>query len=548
MSQDIERALAVLAVDHRVVAPNTALKLISEARTGKKPLAQLIQTTIPETDLLRAIAAEMGYRFFDMHAREQELSLDERLLRQCDTRLLTEHCALPVVDKQGRVVAALANPLDVDINQYLKSRFPDMAGIALVPKSQVQSRLMYLTNDFQGNPAAPGAVLEYVDYLLQRAAGEGASDIHLRYTYDGTLMVRLRVDGVLRQLPFPLKGRENEVVAALIAKAPTMDSSNMREAQDGTFSFQATNRSIDVRVAMLPQLAGPNITLRILDPATLKRRIEDMGFDAPMVERMRSAVAAPQGCVLIVGPTGSGKSTTLMSLLREVDALARNVITVEDPVEYRLPYVGQTQIRNDLGDRSLTFSKALRSILRQDPDVILVGEIRDSDTARVAMDASITGHTVLSTVHANSAPSAYARLSEMQVPPFLVSEALTLIVSQRLVRQVHVCAQMAPPTPDEAAALARMGATGITLVPHAVGCVGCAGNGYRGRLAVAEMLVPNTEVRTLVTNGAPREQLIDAARRAGWHPIAEDAIRLLRLGKTTVSEIARVVAMEDSDG
>ena len=304
MSQDIERALAVLAVDHKVIAPHAALKLISESRTSSKSLAQLIQATIPEGALLKAIAEEMGYRFFDMHAREQDLIVDERLLRGCDTKMLTDHAALPVVDKQGRVIAALANPLDVDINQYLRSKFPDLAGIALVPKSQVLARLTYLTNDFQGNINSTSVVLEYVDYLLQRAAGEGASDIHLRFLYDGSLLVRLRVDGILRQLPFPLKGRENEVVAALIAKAPTMDSSNQREPQDGTFSFQAANRSIDARVALIPQLAGSNITIRILDPQTLKKRLEDMGFAPEMIARMRAAVAAPQGCVVVVGPTG----------------------------------------------------------------------------------------------------------------------------------------------------------------------------------------------------------------------------------------------------
>ena len=548
MSQDIERALAMLSVDHHVISPAAALKLISEARKTEKPLATLIQAHIPETDLLRAIADEMGYKFFDMHAREQDLILDERLLRTCDAKVLNEHAAIPVADKQGRVFAALANPLDPDISQYFRSKFPDLAGIALVPRTQVQSRLMYLTNDFSGNPTSPTVVLEYVDYLLQRAAGEGASDIHLRSMYDGSLLVRLRVDGMLSQLPFPLKGREAEVLAALIAKAPTMDSSNQREPQDGTFSFQVAGRAIDARVALIPQLAGSNITVRILDPYTLKRRIEDMGFSADMVSTMRQAIAAPQGCVMVVGPTGSGKSTTLMSLLSEVDAVRRNVLTVEDPVEYRLPYVGQTQIRADLGDRSLTFAKALRSILRQDPDVILVGEIRDSETARTAMDAAITGHTVLSTVHANSAPGSYWRLSEMGVPAFLVTEALTLILSQRLVRQIHECAQLSPPTPEEQQLLNRLGATDITLVPHPVGCVGCAGNGFRGRLAVAELLVPSAELKGLVATGASREEVIAAARRAGWAPIVFDALRLLRAGKTTVTELARVVATEDSDG
>ena len=548
MSQDIERALAVLTVEHKLIAPNPALRLIQESRTHKKSLVSLIQAAIPESDLLRAIASEMGWRFFDMHARDQELIIDEDLLRKCDPRVLSEHSALPVKDKSGRIVGAMANPLDVDIVQYFRSRFPEMNTYALVPKTQVQNRLLYMANNFEGNANNPTAVPEFVDYLFQRAVADGASDIHLRFLHDGTLMVRLRVDGVLRQIPFPLKGREVEVTAALMAKCPTMDSSNVREPQDGTFSLTVSGRSVDARVGMLPQISGPNLTVRILDPLTLRRRVEDMGFDQAHVEQMRAAVASPQGCVLVVGPTGSGKTTTLYALLREVDAVSRNVLTVEDPVEYRLPYVGQTQIRADLGERSLTFAKALRSIVRQDPDVILVGEIRDEETARVAMDASITGHMVLTTVHASSAPLAYLRLSEMGVPSFLVADAISLVVSQRLVRKVHECATFGPPTTEELDVLAKLGVTDIDRVPHSTGCAGCSGQGFRGRLAVAEMLATSPDLRAAVAAGETREKIIEVARRTGWRPMAYDAVRLLKQGVTTVSEIARAVSGEDNDG
>jgi type II secretory ATPase GspE/PulE/Tfp pilus assembly ATPase PilB-like protein len=536
----------MLAVNYNVVSPSEAISMLAEERRGRS-LTQLMIQAIQESDMLKSIAKEMGYRFYDMHSRDQECILDENIVRRCDIKMLTEHSALPLLDKSGKIVLAMANPMDMDILQYLKSKFPDMAGVALVPKSQVQSRLLYITDEFESQNPSGNVVPEFIDYLLQRAVGEGASDIHMRFMYDGTLMVRLRVDGVLRQIPFPpaLKGRESEVSAAMMAKTNTMDSSNTREPQDGTFSFPVAGRSVDARVGMLPQIAGPNITVRILDPLTLRRRLEDMGFDVELVTSLRRAVASSAGCVLVVGPTGSGKTTTLYALLREVDAVSRNVLTVEDPVEYRLPYVGQTQIRSDIGDRSLTFSRALRSILRQDPDVVLVGEIRDTDTAKVAMEAAITGHLVLSTVHASSAPSAYTRLTEMGVPSYLVAEALSIVVSQRLVRQVHECCTIGPPTPEEQAILARLGIEGVSQVAHPVGCIGCAGNGFRGRIAVAEILSASPEIKAAITAGVSRDKIIEIARKNGWKPMISDAARHLRAGHTTISEINRAASVED---
>lgn len=549
MSNEIERALAALAVDHNAISATSALRLIRDARSSSRPLADLVRDELPEADLLKAIAKEMGLRFYDMHATEQEFALDERVLRRCDLRMLTTHAALPLVDRTGRVVVAMANPLDSDILTYLRSKFAEGFAVALVPKAQVLSRLLYLANDYdsQNITASATMVPDWVDFILNRAVAEGASDVLLRFLADESLLVRLRVDGVLRQVRFPdlLRGREDEVVAALLAKSPTIDSSNTREPQDGTFSFQAGGRTIDCRVGTLPQVTGSNVSVRILDSMALRRRPEDMGFAAPHIVTMRDAVASPQGCVIVAGPTGSGKSTTLYTMLREVDAMSRNVLTVEDPVEYRLPYVGQTQIRENLGERSLGWERALRAIVRQDPDVILVGEIRDRVVAQVAMEASITGHLVLTTLHAPNAPGVYLRLLEMGVQRFMASDAISLIISQRLVRQVHECVQMSPPTPDEVTMLERWGVSGLAQVPHPVGCTGCAGQGFRGRLAVAEVLTPSLAVRTAVAEGAPKEVLLAKARDAGWQPIVEDGLRLLRAGRTTVAELVRVLSIDE---
>jgi type IV pilus assembly protein PilB len=545
---DMERAIAALALRHNLLSVKDAWKIIADSRANGKRLSDAVRERIPDVLLMRAISDELGTKFYDLHAREQEYIVDEKTLRACDAKMLADHSALPLLDKSGRVVVALANPTDVDIVSYLRTRFPEGFQIVLSPKQQVLARLLYLTSDLTDEELNDNnVVLKWVDRLLERAVAEGASDIHMRFLNDGALMIRLRVDGVMRQSRFPLKGRETEVVAAMMSKCPTMDSSNIREPQDGTFSYTAGNRQIDARVNMLPQITGPNVTIRVLDSQSLKRRPEEMGFLPEHLTTMRDQVASPQGCIIIVGPTGSGKTTTLYSLLREVDAIGRNVLTVEDPVEYRLPYIGQTQIRADLGERSLTFAKALRAIVRADPDVILVGEVRDTETAKVAMDAAITGHLVLTTLHARSAPGAYMRLSEMGVPRFLVAEAVSMIVSQRLIRKVHDCKVMSPPTPEEMEVLIKLGAADVEVVAHAMGCGGCAGLGYRGRLAVAEVLIPTSGVREMVAAGRSRTALVEECLKADWHPIVQDGVRHLREGSTTVAELARVLAEDDSD-
>lgn len=539
---DIERALATLALDHQLVDPVAAVRVLRDARQSARPLVNMVREMVPEAPLLAAVASELGVRFLDLDSSDAVgLVTDDRVLRHVDVRLLTDHAALPLVAPDGSVVVAMANPLDVDITGYLRTRFPPPLVFALAPRSQVQARLLALSSDDDAGEVTPTS---WVGRLLARAVAANASDVHLRFLADSSLMVRFRVDGLLRQVRFPdqLAGREQEVVGTVLARCPTIDPANLREPQDGTFSFSAGGRSIDVRVGMVPQVHGANVTLRLLDSLVLRRRPEDMGFAPEHLEVMRAALAASQGSVLVVGPTGSGKTTTIYLLLNEVDAMRRNVMTVEDPVEYRLPFVGQTQVRADLGDRSVTWTRALRALLRADPDVILIGEVRDAEVARVAMEAAITGHTCVTSVHAHSAPGAYARMVQMGVAPYLVADAVSLIVSQRLVRRVHSCAAVGPPSAEDVAALTRLGVEVPDTVAQARGCTGCAGTGYKGRLATAEVLVPNARLRALVGSGAGAEALYDAAVESGWTPIAVDAARHLRAHATTPSEVARVLA------
>lgn len=564
---DAERALAILTLEHGLMEPAQAVKLISEARQGRRTVPQLLLDAKPIAELLAGLAAALGLRFYDLYSAERLYRIEPKLLDRFDINLLTRYAALPMLDKENKAVVALANPFDTQIRDYLSQVFGGpVPPMVLSPREQITNELVRynapatvrgLASE-QGPTvasAAPptvatlgprNAVVDYVDVLLAQAVAERASDIHLEFTADQRMLLRLRIDGLLRMMAPPPPGREMEVLGVLLNRA-TMDATNQREPQDGTFSFEAAGRTIDARVAMLPQLNGPSLVIRLLDSQNLRTRLDDMGFAPEQLAIMRQALEAARGTILMSGPTGSGKTTTLYGLLREVDAVTRKVVTVEDPVEYRLPYISQTPIRPDMGERSLTFARALRTILRMDPDVILVGECRDPETAKTAMEAAITGHLVLTTIHAPSALGIYTRLIEMGIEPYLVADAVTLTVSQRLVRRVHECAILDPPTGEEMARLADLGVPVPERVPHIRGCIGCNATGYRGRLAVVEMFAPTSEVRSLVGQRRPVEDLVEAARGSGhFIDLVSDGMRHVIAGQTTVGEVIRVLESSEA--
>jgi type II secretory ATPase GspE/PulE/Tfp pilus assembly ATPase PilB-like protein len=443
----------------------------------------------------------------------------------------------------------------------VRSRYPDGVRMALASRSQITAKLVSLdaagfdqmaVEVASAQDAAAGVLptqaainsraLEWIEATLERGAAEGASDIHFWWSLSKRLRLRMRIDGALRDFPVPLNiNEQREAVGALLAKCPGVDSTNVREPIDGTFSFMASGSRVDVRLGMLPQSNGPTIVLRLLDPRNVAGSLDTRGFAPDHIATIRKILGQPYGMMVVVGPTGSGKSTTLYTCLAEIDANARVIHTVEDPVEYRLDNINQTPVRDDLGSRSITFQKALRSILRLDPDVILLGEMRDTETANVGLKASLTGHLVLTTLHANTAVQTFTRLVEMGVPPFLVADAVDCSVSQRLLRTVHDCFAWRDPSDEERQLLDRHGFSHVTKVPHAVGCDGCQQSGYRGRAAVLEVLSPNEEIRDLIRQQAPMNTLAKAAEAAGFRPLMADGLRLVSEGRTTMSEARRVV-------
>ena len=362
-------------------------------------------------------------------------------------------------------------------------------------------------------------IIRMLNALLTQAAKDGASDIHIE-PYERSSSVRFRVDGTLREVVQPNKALHAALISRLKIMAE-LDISEKRLPQDGRISLRIGGRAVDVRVSTLPSSHGERAVLRLLDKGETKFTLEGLGMSGDVLTSFDRLVQQPHGIVLVTGPTGSGKTTTLYASLGRIDTATTNVLTVEDPVEYELGGIGQTQVNPKI---DLTFAKALRAILRQDPDVIMIGEIRDFETAQIAIQASLTGHLVLATLHTNDAPSAVTRLTDMGVEPFLLSSSLLGVLAQRLVRKLCSACKKA----DDQGRY------------HPVGCVECVQTGYKGRTGVYELMVADESVRSLIHSRAAESQLFVAAEQAGLRSMREDGERLVEEGITSAEEVMRV--------
>ncbi len=384
--------------------------------------------------------------------------------------------------------------------------------------------------------AGQSPVIRLVNYIIYTAVKEGASDIHIEPA-ERCLRVRNRVDGKLyKALEVP-----KHLAAAVTSRIKIMaslDISERRLPQDGRIHVMLDGRKIDLRVSTFPGARGEKTVIRILDTRSISLDLEQLGFTEEILARFREQIRAPNGIVLVTGPTGSGKSTTLYAALNDICSMENNICTVEDPIEYHLPLINQFQVQERLG---LTFSKALRTLLRQDPDVIMLGEIRDEETARTAIQAALTGHLVLSTLHTNDACSAVTRLINMGVEPYLIAAGLNLVLAQRLVRRVcPKCRQEYEPPRVVRKTLEQLGMP-MDRLHKGTGCRHCRNTGYRGRIAIHEMLLIDDELRDLITANAELTAIRQLARRKGMNSLLEDGLRKVREGITTLEEIWNAV-------
>ena len=514
---------------------------------------------ITETQFARARAAQANLPFVEL----LDYPVDRLAVSMVTAAVCRRHEILPIALDGGQLVLAMVDPGNVfaldDVREVAQMRVSPVVAersdllAAIARYHRADDELSNLTTTFQEehapdenlafgrtesiDDAAP--IVRFVNLLVSQAIQDQASDIHIE-PGEHSLRVRYRIDGVLHEMPTAPKSIQNGVISRLKIMSD-IDIAERRKPQDGRMSVSHGGQKIDLRVATLPTVWGEKVVMRILDNSTTSMNLRDLNLLEGNFKAFKKSYSKPYGMILVTGPTGSGKSTTLYTTLNSVARPEINVITVEDPVEYRMAGINQVQVNPKAG---LTFASALRSILRSDPDVVLLGEIRDHETAQIAIEAALTGHLVLSTLHTNNAPSAITRLTEMGIEPFLVGSALDCVVAQRLARRLcDRCKAQDERAVDE---LMDLGFTthpelSPSTIFQPVGCASCSNTGYRGRIAVHEVMTVSEEIERLCVAHASSAAIAKAAREQGMITLREDGWAKVRLGLTSIEEILRVV-------
>jgi type IV pilus assembly protein PilB len=515
---------------------------------------------ITEAELVRTLANQVGLDFVDLSDRV----VDPSVASLVGENLARRYQAIPVAWEDGKLLVAMADPSNVfavdDIRATTKAEVKPVVATAtqiieaidqlyrmdgdvdavVQAAADEQSDDLELSNVTEVVEDAP--IVKFVNMLITQATQDRASDIHVEPT-EHDLRIRFRIDGVLHEV----MRSPRSIQAGVISRLKVMADINIAERripQDGRISMKVGGRGIDLRVATLPTVFGEKVVMRILDKGQALLRLEELGFLPETLARFENCYRKPYGAILVTGPTGSGKSTTLYAALNQVNEPDRNIITVEDPVEYRLPGINQVQVHPKAG---LTFASALRSILRSDPDIILVGEIRDRETGIIAVEAALTGHLVLSTLHTNDAASTPLRLVEMGVEPFLVTSALDCIVAQRLARRLcEKCKEAYEPTEAELVAagwpMEGLGDGEWPTLYKPIGCPACGRTGYRGRFALHEVMPISEEIERLIIESRSTEDIQKEAVMQGMLRLRDDGLRKAGMGSTSLEEIFRVVA------
>jgi type IV pilus assembly protein PilB len=555
----IKKRLGEILVDMGLASEEQVEACLARQKETRKRLGQLLveENVVSELDLTKALAAKFGIEYLDLTRTQLDMSaaglLSERLCRR--------YGAIPVkfID-ENTLQVAMVDPANVLVADDLRI----MTGYTIVPAIASEEDVFgaigklnrldeHVTENSEENAALAGddqldirdmteeaPIVKLVNSVIAQSVDDGASDIHFE-PQAKDLVVRFRMDGVLHEIMSVPRRMQNGVISRLKIMAE-LDIAERRVPQDGRIGLVVGGKPIDMRVATLPTVYGEKIVMRLLDKSNVMLNLTDLGFSTKALKRFQRSFTRPYGAILVTGPTGSGKSTTLYAALNILNSTEKNIITVEDPVEYRLGGINQVQVNVKAG---MTFAAALRSILRCDPDIVMVGEIRDRETAAIAIESALTGHLVLSTLHTNDAPGALSRLTEMGIEPFLTSSAVDCVLAQRLARRLcKECKEAYEPSeemlkkndfPPEVFEMDK-----VTLY-RPKGCPRCNNTGYKGRLGLYEVMIVSEAIRRLTVERKSADEIGRVATAEGMKSLREDGIDKVLQGMTSVEEIARVI-------
>ena len=572
------KRLGDLLIEAGLIIPEQLERAVAEQRrTGKLLGATLVQMgAIRERQLLEHLQHQLGLPLVDL----AQISVDEQAVQRVQEDVSRKYNALPIeIEGRSTLIVAMSDPLNVsaledlrfhsgmfikpvlapsgeiqeaigrfyhldssvnEVIQNIISRDENEVSITTVVESEQAQAIDDLIKEAEGRP-----IVRLTNWLMHTAIQERASDVHIE-PQDRDLIVRFRVDGLLHEFQ-RLPKWTNGAIVSRIKVLSNLDIAEKRQPQDGRLMIEVESRRVDMRVSTLPVTNGEKVVIRIVDQNRTQVALGDLGMLEDDLEKVKRFLERPQGIVLVTGPTGSGKTTLLYSGLRHIQHVTKNIVTVEDPVEFQIAGINQVQVDEKA---KKTFPNSLRAILRQDPDVIMIGEIRDKETAQIAFRASVTGHLVLSTVHTNDAAGAVTRLIDLGLEPFMVASSLVGVVSMRLVRTV--CPRCSEAYEASAANVGRIGGApdgdGKLTLHRGRGCPNCHDTGYLGRTGIFEVLQVDDTIRGLVTQNAPDSAIRQAAVEAGMRTIGEDGLTKVLSGATTLEEVTRVVYLAEAAG
>ncbi len=561
----MRKRLGELLLDAKKLTEKDLLRALTEQKKYGDKLGKVIVKLgmLSEKEIIDTVSKQLNIPIIDL----KELEIPEDVVTLITTDIAKNSMVIPVMRRHNVLKLAMVDPLDIDAmdnvarmvkmeieplivtEDELRQALEKYYGLKTIVEEtldRIREQALTLEKDEKDEDederismdlVEEEPVVRFVNSLLAQALADNASDIHVEPSKN-IMRVRMRVDGRLRDVPSPDKKMFLPIVSRIKILAG-IDIAKTRTPQDGRFNIREASREVGVRVSTFPTIHGEKVVLRLLDKSTALYGIDNLGFLRDDKEKIKSVLKRPYGFILSTGPTGSGKSTTLYAILNYINSPEKNIITIEDPVEYTLEGLAQAQVNPRAG---MTFESGLRSILRQDPDIIMVGEIRDRETANIAVHSALTGHLVLSTLHTNDAASAITRLVEMGIEPFLVTSSVSCVIGQRLLRKIcPECKESYYPAPS---VHKTFQIREDVLLYRGKGCPACKYKGYRGRTGIYEVLVMDDELRELINNKAPSEVLKKKAHEKGMRVMRDDAIMKVLFGTTTLEEALNVVQEE----